>query len=154
MEVSPTCSFSEGHKRTRAPTVALGRDPGLVGLLDKVGPVLLLAKVNGVVLCAELEVSALHVVGPTRRTQCPSAAEAQQNERRGERVYSRAGPAHQRVLPATTALENVKVDAPVGGAGLSRRVGCLGRLEDAHLSLVQLRCRRRRRMKVSAEVSY
>ena len=42
-------------------------------LLDEEGPVLLLAKVNGILLGAELEVDVLHVVGAALRRNIESA---------------------------------------------------------------------------------
>lgn len=75
---------------------------------------LLLAEVNGVLLGVELERGALHVV-------------------------SRGGPAHQWVLPAARALENVPVDPPGGSAGLPGSGSCLVWAENAHRPLGQLR---------------
>lgn len=48
-------------------SVALGWDTGHLGLCDVVVPALLLAKVDCVLLGAELERSALHVVAPVHR---------------------------------------------------------------------------------------
>lgn len=97
-------------------SVALGWDTGHLGLCDVVVPALLLAKVDCVLLGAELERSALHVV-------------------------ARRGPSHQRVLPSCGALEDIKVDTPNLGTSLTGRVGSLGRAEDSDRTLVQLlRC--------------
>lgn len=68
--------------------VGLGNEATLVRLLDKVFVALLLGEGNGVLLRLELDVGALHAVGGRL-------------------------PAHERVLPAVTALQDVPVHAPV-----------------------------------------
>jgi len=91
-------------------------DPGLVGLGHKVRPALLLTEVNGVSLAPEVQAGALHVVAA-------------------------GSPSHQRVLPPSRALENIKVHLPVCRPGLARGCRRLGRLEDPNGSLAQFwRC--------------
>lgn len=68
--------------------ISLGHEPALIRLLHKVFIALLLGKGNGILLGLELEVGALHGI-------------------RGRL------PAHERVLPAVTLLENVPIHAPV-----------------------------------------
>lgn len=86
--------------------IGLGHEAALIRLLDKVFVALLLGKGDCVFLGLELQVGALHAVGGRL-------------------------PAHERVLPTVTPLQDVPIHAPVvlvPGTGLC---GGLGRAVDA-----------------------
>ena len=81
--------------------IGLRHETALVRFLNKIFVTLLLGKIDGVFLRFELQVGALHAIG-------------------------RRLPAHERVLPTVTPLQDIPIHTPVvlvPGAGLCCRLG-------------------------------
>lgn len=97
------------------------------------GRTLLLSEVNGILLSAEGQTRALHVIGtahPRHRTA----------QKAGMGVHSRTGPTHQGVLPTTTAGEYVPVNSPTIGLAGPALGGAARGLEDADGAVTELLC--------------